>query len=85
MNATRYQVSSTSEYLSALLTQIGNGVSDVRLFATHKDETKGGFDPHHLGPLSTCHSSPRSFTIADGGLSTTAICSMPYATHELQR
>lgn len=50
MNATRYQVSSTSEYLSALLTQIGNGVSDVRLFATHKDETKGGFDPASSGP-----------------------------------
>lgn len=50
MNATRNQVSSSNENLGTLLARIADDASDVRLFATHKDETKGGFDKASSGP-----------------------------------
>lgn len=50
MNATRHELGTTHENLIALEMLIQKADTDVRLFATHKDESMGGFDPSLSGP-----------------------------------
>ncbi|MGP3699726.1 hypothetical protein [Rhodobacter sp. NSM] len=64
MNATRQTVGSTLQNLEALLDRIRDGISDVRLFATHRSEQEGGFDQMTSGP--SCNLPLLSALVYDG-------------------
>lgn len=74
MNAARYHSRSTTDALSDLLSRIGEDSTDVRLFVTHADASKGGFDPGTSGPdvnlplVAALTSDGRRSIVHDGNL-----------------